>query len=78
LQLDGVLFMEGRGEPAEITRLKREIRTLAEDQETTSRWLADAMQATWEAGKALFEFPALADSSANVTGSSRTTGKQQR
>src|SRR5690349_8233723 len=31
VQLDGVLFLEGEGEPAEITRLKRELRALAAD-----------------------------------------------
>jgi hypothetical protein len=61
LQLDGVLFMEGEGEPPEIARLKRDFRTLAEDQEATGRWLADAMKATWESAIALLEFPALAD-----------------
>ncbi len=61
LQLDGILFMEGQGEPAEITRLKRDLRTLAEDQTTTGRWLADAMTATWDAATALLAFPDLAD-----------------
>lgn len=61
LQLDGVLFMEGEGEPPEIARLKRDFRTLAEDQEATGRWLADAMKATWESATALLEFPDLAD-----------------
>jgi hypothetical protein len=61
LQLDGVLFMEGQAEPAEITRMKRELQMLADDQTTTGRWLADAMTATWEAATALLEFPALTD-----------------
>lgn len=61
LQLDGILFMEGQGEPAEITRLKSELHSLADDQATTGRWLAEAMQATWEAGKALLDYPELAD-----------------
>lgn len=61
LQLDGVLFMEGQGEPAEIARMKREMRSLAEDQATIGSWLADAMAVTWEAGKALLEYPELAD-----------------
>jgi hypothetical protein len=61
LQLDGVLFMEGAGEPTEIARLKRDLRTLAADNEATGRWLADAMQATWEASKSLLSFPTLAD-----------------
>jgi hypothetical protein len=57
LQLDGVLFMEREGEPPEIARLKRDFRTLAEDQEATGRWLAEAMKATWESATALLEFP---------------------
>ena len=61
LQLDGILFMEGQGEPAEVTRLKRDLQTLAEDQTTTGQWLTDAMTATWDAGKALLAFPELAD-----------------
>ena len=31
IQLDGVLFMEGEGEPGEITHLKRDLRTHADD-----------------------------------------------
>ena len=61
LQLDGVLFMEGEGEPAEVTKLKRDLRALAGDEETTGRWLSDAMQASWDAANALLAFPALAD-----------------
>ncbi len=29
IQLDGVLFLEGEGEPAEMTRITRELRNLA-------------------------------------------------
>jgi hypothetical protein len=61
LQLDGILFMEGQGEPVEITRLKRDLRTLADDQRSTGQWLADAMTATWESAKTLVAFPELAD-----------------
>ena len=48
LQLDGVLFMEGEGRPAEITRLIRDLRTAAQDQRATGEWLATAMQASWD------------------------------
>ncbi len=61
LQLDGILFMEGQGEPGEITHLKRDLRTLAADQAGTGRWLADAMAATWGTAAALLQFPELAD-----------------
>jgi hypothetical protein len=45
----------------EIFRMKRDLRTLADDQEKTGRWLADAMQATWESATALLAFPTPAD-----------------
>ena len=61
LQFDGVLFMEGQGEPAEIARMKREMQSLADDQAATGSWLADTMAATWDAGKALLEYPELAN-----------------
>jgi hypothetical protein len=60
-QLDGVLFMQGEGEPAELTRLKRDLRTLGEDSVETGAWLADAMESSWQAVTALFEYPMLAD-----------------
>jgi hypothetical protein len=47
LQLAGVLFMEGEGEPAEITKIKNELRTFARGQEETGRWLSNAMSASW-------------------------------
>ena len=61
LQLDGVLFMEGEGEPAEITHLIRDLRTTAEDYVATERWLADAMQASWAMASALLDIDGLAD-----------------
>src|SRR3954471_4344685 len=60
LQLDGVLFMEGENEPVEITRLKRDLRTVGEDSRATSAWLASAMEMSWEIGTALLEIPQLA------------------
>jgi hypothetical protein len=53
LQLDGVLFMEGEGRPAEITHLMRDLRTVADDQRGTGQWLASAMQASWDVAAAL-------------------------
>jgi hypothetical protein len=61
LQLDGVLFMEGEGEPTEITRLKRDLRTIADDMIETGTWLATAMETSWEAVTALVGYPELAD-----------------
>jgi hypothetical protein len=61
LQLDGVLFMEGEGEPVEISRIKRDLHTLADDFIETGTWLATAMEMTWEAATALIGYPQLAD-----------------
>ena len=61
LQLDGVLFMEGEGEPVEVTRLKRDLRTVADDSLKTGEWLSAAMQASWDVAVALLEIDALAD-----------------
>lgn len=60
-QLDGVLFMEGEGEPGEITRLKRDLRRYAEDAESAGTWLATAMEASWAVAPVLFEIDDLAD-----------------
>lgn len=61
LQLDGVLFMEGEGRPAEITHLIRDLRAAAEDQRDTGQWLARAMQASWDMVAALAGIGGLAD-----------------
>ena len=57
LQLEGVLFMEGEGEPAEIGRLKRDLRATAEESMSTGEWLASAMEASWSIGAELLEDP---------------------
>ncbi len=61
LQLDGVLFMEGSGEPVELTRIKRDLRTQGDDSIETGSWLAAAMERTWQAAAALTAYPELAD-----------------
>jgi hypothetical protein len=61
IQLDGVLFMEGEGRPAEITQLIRDLRTAAHDQRATGEWLTTAMQASWEVAATLIEIEGLAD-----------------
>lgn len=61
LQLDGVLFMEGEDEPAEIARLKRDLRATAEDLLATGEWLAAAMQASWDVAATLLDIEELAD-----------------
>jgi hypothetical protein len=57
---DGVLFMEGEGEPAELGRLKRDLGALADDYAATGEWLAEAMEAAW-ATAARLRHPGLAD-----------------
>ncbi|MGZ6930341.1 MAG: hypothetical protein ACXVK4_07365 [Acidimicrobiia bacterium] len=61
LALDGVLFMEGEGEPAELGRLTRRVRTLAEDSIAAGAWLRAAMDASWGVAAALLDYPQLAD-----------------
>jgi hypothetical protein len=61
IQLDGVLFLEGEGKPAEIARLEREVRTLASENAQTGEWLARAMESSWAMGSALLDIPGLAD-----------------
>jgi hypothetical protein len=61
IETSGVLFMEGGGEPAEITRIKSEFETIAAASEQTGSWLASAMEASWSMAEALLSYPQLAD-----------------
>jgi len=61
LQLDGELFMEGEGQPIEVGRMKRDLRTLGDDFIETGTWLTTAMEMTWQAAPALLGYPQLAD-----------------
>jgi hypothetical protein len=61
LQLDGVLFMEGEGRPAEITKLIRDLRTMGDDFAGTGEWLGNAMKASWDIAASLLEFEELAE-----------------
>ena len=60
-QLEGVLFMEGEREPAELASLVRDLRATAEDYAGTGEWLANAMQASWDLAGALSDVPGLED-----------------
>ena len=60
IQSDGVLFMEGEGEPVELVRLKRDLGVIAEDYAATGAWLAEAMGASWSAAARL-RHPGVAD-----------------
>ena len=61
LQLDGVLFMEGEGEPGEIRHLKRDLQTSADDAASAGEWLATAMQSSWDLAVVLLDIDELAD-----------------
>ena len=58
---EGVLFMEGEGEPSEIKRLRRDLDTLAGDFEEIGAWMTEAMEKSWQVAGALAEYPVLAD-----------------
>ena len=59
--LDGVLFMEGEGRPAEITAMIGELRAEAGTFTDAGEWLANAMPASWQMAAAMLEFDELAD-----------------
>lgn len=61
IQHDGVLFMEGEEEPAELTRLKRDLAALADDFASTGEWLGQAMESSWKSAEALLPQPWLAE-----------------
>ncbi|MGY1669198.1 hypothetical protein [Geodermatophilus sp. SYSU D00710] len=59
--LDGVLFMEGEGRPAELTAMIGELRADAETFAGGGEWLATAMQASWQVAASMLQFDELAD-----------------
>lgn len=61
IQLEGVLFMEGEGRPAELTRLISDLRATADEYLGTGDWLENAMQASWDIAAALVDIPGLED-----------------
>ena len=61
LQLEGVLFMEGEGRPAELTHLISDLRNTADEYAHTGDWLANAMQASWDIAAALVDITGLED-----------------
>jgi hypothetical protein len=61
LQLEGVLFMEGEGRPAEVARLVGDLRSTADEFVATGEWLSNAMQASWDVAAALLDIDELAD-----------------
>lgn len=61
IELAGVLFMEGEGEPAEIARIKGELQSASEENDQAGEWLGSAMETSWGMAEALLQFPELAD-----------------
>ncbi len=61
IELAGILFMEGEGEPAEIGRIKRELQSAAQGNAEAGEWLVQAMETSWEVAEGLLRFPELAD-----------------
>ena len=61
IQHTGVLFMEGEGEPSEISRIKKDLLTLSEDFNETGEWLSKAMGSSWKVANKLIINPQLAD-----------------
>ena len=59
--LDGILFMESGEEPAEIGRLRDDLRAVAAASVETGDWLAAAMSETWSVATALTAYPELSD-----------------
>jgi hypothetical protein len=59
--LDGVLFLEGEGRPAELTAMVAELRADADRFAGGGEWLVNAMQASWNVAAALLEIDGLAD-----------------
>jgi hypothetical protein len=61
LALDGALFMEGEGRPAEITAMIAELRAGAEGFASGGEWLATAMQSSWKVAATSLQVDGLAD-----------------
>ncbi|SFF42901.1 hypothetical protein [Blastococcus tunisiensis] len=59
--LDGILFLEGEGRPAEVSAMIADLRADADRFAASGEWLAAAMQASWAATAALLELEELAD-----------------
>lgn len=59
--LDGVLFMEGEGRPAELTAMISELRAESERFAGAGVWLANAMTASWTMAGSMLAFDELAD-----------------
>ena len=61
IALDGVLFLEGEGRPAEITAMIAELRADGDGFAGIGAWLEKAMQSSWAVAAALLDIDGLAD-----------------
>lgn len=61
IALDGALFLEGEGRPAELTLMIGELRAQAEGFRAGGAWLASAMESSWQATEVLLDVDGLAD-----------------
>ena len=59
--LEGVLFMEGEGRPAEITAMIGDLRHQADSYSKAGQWLANAMQASWQMAATMLQIDGLAE-----------------
>jgi hypothetical protein len=58
---NGILFLEGEGEPAEISGLKQELAASADRFAATGTWLSEAMESSWATAQSLLPHRELAD-----------------
>jgi hypothetical protein len=56
----GILFMEGEGKPAELSKLEQDLKATADEHEQGGRWLDEAMNGSWESAEALIPLRPLA------------------
>jgi len=61
IELCGVLFLEGEGEPAELRRIKALLHERSVQCQDVGSWLAEAMTESWQAASALLPVRPLAD-----------------
>jgi hypothetical protein len=59
--LDGVLFLEGGGRPAELTAMITDLRASADGFTRGGEWLVTAMQTSWDVAQSLLRYDGLAE-----------------
>ena len=61
IEVSGILFMEGAGEPAEMSQIKERLGAQAKLAVETGAWLAEAMAISWDVAAALIPISGLSD-----------------